>query len=67
MPHFIDHNQRILSNYIEKSLLSDEENYNRKYYHEVLMDGSDLVSLFPSSIFRLINNQAELIKDRLKG
>ena len=31
------------------------------------MDGSDLVSLFPSDIFRLINNQAELIKDRLKG
>lgn len=67
MPHFIDHNQKILYDFIKNSLEDDEKNYNRKFYDELLMDGSDLISLFPSDIFRFINNEADFIRDKLKG
>jgi hypothetical protein len=33
----------------------------------VIRDGSDLISFFPSDIFRFINQEGELIKDSLKG
>ena len=67
MPFFIDHNQKILFDFIKNSLEADEKNYNRKFYDELLMDGSDLISLFPSDIFRFINNEADFIRDKLKG
>ena len=67
MPHFIDHNQKILYDFIKNSLEEDEKNYNRKFYDELLMGGSDLISLFPSDIFRFINNEADFIRDKLKG
>ena len=67
MPFFIDHNQKILFDFIKNSLEADEKNYNRKFYDELLMDGSDLISLFPADIFRFINNEADFIRDKLKG
>lgn len=31
------------------------------------MEGSDLVSFFPSDIFRFINQEADIMQDKLKG
>ena len=67
MPFFIDHNQRILHEFIQNSIADDEKNYHRKFYDELIREGSDLVSLFPSDIFRFINNEAEFIRDKLRG
>jgi hypothetical protein len=67
MPHFIDHNQKLVYDYISRCVEEDKKNYKRSFYEEVLRDESDLVSFFPSDIFRFINQEAELIKDQLKG
>jgi hypothetical protein len=67
MPHFIDHNKKIVEDYITGALEEDKKKFNRKYYEEILRDGSDLISMFPSDIFRFINQEAEVIKDQLKG
>lgn len=67
MPHFIDHNQKLVYDYIKGCIQQDKKNYKRSYYEQVLRDGSDLISFFPSDIFRFINQQAQLIKDHLKG
>lgn len=55
MPHFIDHNQKLVFDYIQNCYENDQKNYNRNFYEEVIRDGSDLISLFPSDVFRFIN------------
>jgi len=45
----------------------DKKKFNRKYYESILRDGSDLISMFPSDIFRFINQEAEVIQNQLKG
>lgn len=67
MPFFINHNQKILHEFIQNSIADDEKNYNRKFYDELIREGSDLVSLFPSNVFRFIKNEAEFIRDKLRG
>lgn len=67
MPLFIDHNRKIVEDYIAGCLEEDKKKYCRKFYEETLRDGSDLISLFPSDIFRFVNQEADLIKDQLKG
>jgi len=67
MPFFIDHNRKLIENYIENCIIEDEKNYQRKFYEEVIRDSGDLISFFPSDIFRFINQEAECIKDKLKG
>lgn len=32
MPHFIDHNRMIVTDYIEGALALDKKKFNRKYY-----------------------------------
>lgn len=67
MPNFIDHNQKIVYDYITRCVEEDKKNYNEKFYEEIIRDQGDLISFFPSDIFRFINQEAELIKDQLKG
>ena len=67
MPKFIDHNQKIVNDYIVSCYEEDKKKYTRDFYEEVIRDSLDLVSFFPSDIFRFINQEAELIKDQLKG
>jgi hypothetical protein len=67
MPFFIDHNRKIVEDYIAGALALDKKKFNRKYYEELLRDGQDLISMFPSDIFRFINQEADVIKDQLKG
>ena len=67
MPTFIDHNQKIVNDYIVSCYEEDKKNYTREFYEEVIRDSLDLVSFFPSDIFRFVNQEAELIKDQLKG
>jgi hypothetical protein len=35
MPFFIDHNRKLVEDYIANCLTEDEKNYNRKFYEEV--------------------------------
>ena len=67
MPHFIDHNQKIVYDYIVRCFEEDKKKYNHAFYEEVIRDSLDLISFFPSDIFRFINQEAEIIKDQLKG
>lgn len=67
MPYFIDHNRTIVEDYVKGALEEDKKKFNRRYYEEIIRDGSDLISMFPSDIFRFINQEAEVIKDQLKG
>jgi hypothetical protein len=67
MPYFIDHNRKIVEDYITGALEEDKKKFNRKYYESILRDGSDLISMFPSDIFRFINQEAEVIQNQLKG
>ena len=55
MPFFIDHNRTIVENYIADALALDTKKFNRKYYEDLLRDGQDLISMFPSDIFRFVN------------
>jgi hypothetical protein len=67
MPFFIDHNRKLVEDYIEGALTLDKQRFGRKYYEELLRDGQDLISMFPSDIFRFVNQEADVIKDQLKG
>ena len=67
MPNFIQHNKKIVEDYISGAIEEDKKNYTRKYYEQILRDNNDLISMFPSDIFRFINQEAEVIKDQLKG
>ena len=67
MPAFIEHNQNLIQDAIDNSIADDMKHFNRQYYEEIFRDGNDLVSFFPSDIFHFINQEAELIKDQLKG
>ena len=67
MPYFIDHNRKIVEDYVGGAIEEDKKKFGRKYYEEILRDGNDLISMFPSDVFRFINQEAEVIKDQLKG
>ena len=67
MPYFIDNNRKIVEDYICGAMEEDKKKFNRKYYESILRDGSDLISMFPSDIFRFINQEAEVIQNQLKG
>ena len=38
MPHFIDHNQKIVYDYVLRCYEEDKKNYNRDFYEEVIRD-----------------------------
>lgn len=55
MPMFIDHNQKLLGDYIRNCVNTDRNNFNRDFYEELITNKSEFVSNYPSDIFIFVN------------
>jgi hypothetical protein len=67
MPLFIDHNQKLLRDYINNCVSQDQENFHRDFYQSLLKSKSEFISNYPSDIFIFVNKEAEIIKEQVRG